>query len=330
MDTFPPDNSGRRPRPTKAKPPNWRQRLLIIAAVLAAALVTAGVAISATRGNDPPTAVGEMTATSKTGQQGATAAAAIGQPGEALLIDQLYAVAAITEQPHRFGSQATATSDTPMTTGQSGGLPGRTITIDAGHASNPDLSYEATGPASSETKVKDPGGTSGAVTGQPEYLVNLSLAINLKQQLEAAGATVIMTRSGDSFDGGNIERAGIANSAGSDLFIRIHCDGSTDQGTHGASTLYPALIPGWTDDIYTASRQAAQAVQAGLVTATGALDNGIVERGDMTGFNWADVPAILVEVGYLTNPAEDSALATPEYQQEVARGLLEGIRAYFQ
>lgn len=329
MDSSFPHSSGRphRPagrRPAKPKPPDWRQRFLIIGAVLAAALVTAGVAISATRGgrgDERPTGASKTTSTNKAG---IAASASIGTPAEGQLVDQLYAVAAITEQPHLFD-----VSTTTAAAAAAGILAGRTITIDAGHAINPDLGYEATGPGSSETKVKDPGGTSGVVTGQPENAVNLAIAIALKEKLEAAGATVVMTRSGDTFEGGNIERAQIANNAGSDLFIRIHCDGSTSQGTHGASTLYPASIPGWTDDIYAASRLAAQSVQAGLTTATGALDNGVVERSDMTGFNWADVPAILVEVGYLTNPAEDRALASAEYQQQAAQGLLDGIQAYF-
>jgi len=323
MDRFPESKRGMTARPAKPKPPDWRQRFLIIGAMLAAALVTAGVAISATRGagdgERPRGAAGKTTSTS---MAGIAVSASIGTPADGQLVNQLYAVAAITEQPHLFDTSTTAAAP-------SGALAGRTITIDAGHATNPDLGYEATGPGSSETKVKDPGGTSGAVTGQPENAVNLAIAIALKEQLEAAGANVVMTRAGDTFDGGNIERAQIANNAGSDLFIRIHCDGSTSQGTHGASTLYPASIPGWTDDIYAASRLAAQSVQAGLTAATGALDNGIVERSDMTGFNWADVPAILVEVGYLTNPAEDRALASAEYQQQVAQGLLDGIRAYF-
>lgn len=286
-----------------------------MAAVAAALAVTIAVAVASTRDSTGETGNEQA----KTG----TAAAASRLDGSQLTADRLYAVPAISEQPRLFDQPAAATTGASQ-----GNLAGLTITIDAGHASNPDLGTEATGPGSGETKVKDPGGTSGAVTGQPEYAVNLSIAILLKEKLEASGAQVVMTRSGDGFDGGNIERAQIANTAGADLFIRIHCDGSSDQSTHGASTLYPALIEGWTDDIYAASLSAAQAVQAALVTTTGALDNGVQERADMTGFNWADVPAILVEAGYLTNPDEDRALASPDYQEAVAQGLYDGIHAF--
>ena len=77
-------------------------------------------------------------------------------------------------------------------------------------------------------------------------------------------------------------------------------------GTH---TLVPALRAGWTDDVYRASRRAASVVQRELVRALGFPDRGIQERADFTGFNWADVPVILVELGFMTNPAEDRALA---------------------
>jgi N-acetylmuramoyl-L-alanine amidase len=53
-----------------------------------------------------------------------------------------------------------------------------------------------------------------------------------------------------------------------------------------------------------------------------------VPRSDLTGFNWANVPAILVEAGFLTNPAERARLESSAYQQRVARGLVAGVEAY--
>ena len=59
--------------------------------------------------------------------------------------------------------------------------------------------------------------------------------------------------------------------------------------------------------------------------ALGFPDRGLQERSDITGFNWADVPAILVEVGFMTNPTEDRALATAAYRERAARGLCRGV-----
>lgn len=62
-------------------------------------------------------------------------------------------------------------------------------------------------------------------------------------------------------------------------------------------------------------------MQRELVRATRARDLGVVERGDLTGFNWADVPVVLVETGFMTNPRERRLLRTSAYRSRVARAL---------
>jgi N-acetylmuramoyl-L-alanine amidase len=69
-------------------------------------------------------------------------------------------------------------------------------------------------------------------------------------------------------------------------------------------------------------------VQAAVVKHTGARNIGILQRSDLTGFNWADVPAILVECGFMTNPTESRLLRSPAYQLKVARGLVAGVEAF--
>ena len=123
---------------------------------------------------------------------------------------------------------------------------------------------------------------------------------------------------------GNIARARIANRADARLFLRIHADGSPDPGARGTHTLYPALRPGWTDDVYLPSKRAARVVQDELRRELGFPDRGVQERSDFTGFNWADVPVILVEMGFMTNPTEDRLLATAAYQRRAAIGLCRG------
>ena len=208
-------------------------------------------------------------------------------------------------------------------------LAGKVICIDPGHASNPDMSTEPIGPGSSEMKVKDPGGTAGVVTGIGERVVTLAIAKDLKPLLEAQGATVVMTREGETFHGGNRERAEIANNAHADLFIRIHADGSNNHAETGASTLYPASIPGWTDGIFAQSKKAAITVQASMVNNLGVKDDGTVERSDLTGFNWSKVPAILVECGFMTNAEEEQKLISADYQEKIAEAMRNGIEIYF-
>ena len=96
---------------------------------------------------------------------------------------------------------------------------------------------------------------------------------------------------------GNIARARFCNRRHAALMVRIHADGSTVRSLHGVSTLVPAWHRGWTDDIFARSLRAGRALQKAVVRSTGAADRGVVQRGDLTGFNWANVPAVLVETG---------------------------------
>ena len=199
------------------------------------------------------------------------------------------------------------------------------ICIDPGHASTPNLSTERIGPGSSTYKIKDGGGAPG------ERIVVLQIGFKLRSLLLARGYRVAMTRTGPTFtygNGGNIARAQFCNVRHAALMLRLHADGSTDRSRHGISTLYPAWHRGWTDDIFYPSRRAARLVQAAVVRSTGALNLGLSRRADLTGFNWANVPAVLVEEGFMSNPTEAQRLYSSSYQWRVARGLAAGAAAF--
>jgi len=198
------------------------------------------------------------------------------------------------------------------------------ICLDPGHGTLPSVGRqtEPIGPGSTIRKIKDGGGAPG------EAPVALAIALRTRAELQRNGYRVAMTRTGPTYAGGNIARARFCNARHAALMIRIHADGSTDPSQHGVKTLVPALRRGWTDDIYSRSLRAGRYVQSAVVRATGATDVGILFRSDLTGFNWANVPAILVETGFMTNPAEARLLRTPAYQLRVARGLAAGARAF--
>jgi N-acetylmuramoyl-L-alanine amidase len=197
------------------------------------------------------------------------------------------------------------------------------ICIDPGHgtAAGVGAQREPIGPGSRVLKEKDGGGAAG------EAGVVLAIARRTRALLISRGYRVAMTHNGRTRLG-NVGRAQFCNRSGAALMLRIHADGSTDPSRRGVSTLFPSLRSGWTDDVYASSRRAARAVQRELVRATGARDLGLVPRSDLTGFNWADVPVILVETGFLSNPAERRLLRSSAYQQSIARALVAGVVAF--
>ena len=203
---------------------------------------------------------------------------------------------------------------------------GPTIVVDPGHDARSNPATEPIGPGSRRRKIKDGGGTHGVGTGTPEHVVNMQISLLLRDELRERGYCVVMTRttsSGRSI--GNVARARIANRAHAALFVRIHADGSTNRAQHGTSLLYPAFRRGWTDDVLPESRTYARVIQRELVRTLGSRDNGTMSRSDLTGFNWSDVPVVLAEAGFLTNPREDRLLNTRAYRRKAAAGLAQGI-----
>jgi N-acetylmuramoyl-L-alanine amidase len=198
------------------------------------------------------------------------------------------------------------------------------VCLDPGHGTAPEIGrqYEPIGPGSTQLKIKDPGGAAG------EAPVALAIARRTRGLLLARGYRVAMTRAGTGYRGGNRERARYCNARGAALMIRIHADGSDNPATRGISTLVPAHRRGWTDDIHGASGRAGRLLQRELVAATGARDLGVVERADLTGFNWADVPAVLVETGFMSNRREAALLRSAPYQQKLAGALARATQRF--
>jgi N-acetylmuramoyl-L-alanine amidase len=224
----------------------------------------------------------------------------------------------------RFGSVLVA-SFVVATAGAARAGTAPVVVIDPGHDARANLATEPIGPGSTTRKIKDGGGTHGVVSGIREPELTLDVSLRLRRLLRTAGVRVVMTRTQTAgVSMGNIARARIANDAGAALFLRVHADGASSVAARGTHTLTPALHRGWTDDVYAASRRAATLVQAELVRALGFPSRGIQERSDFTGFNWADVPVILVELGFMTNATEDRALARPAVRRRAALGLCRG------
>ncbi|MDD6729659.1 MAG: N-acetylmuramoyl-L-alanine amidase [Eggerthellaceae bacterium] len=225
-------------------------------------------------------------------------------------------------------SSVSSSPDTASSAPQAAPLAGVVIAVDAGHQAKGDSKQEPIGPGARETKARVTSGTSGVVTGELESQVNLDVALKLRDELEARGATVVMVRTTQDVDISNSERAKIANDADAALFIRLHCDGvEGSPSTRGFMTLEVGQNA-YTKGIVSESQRAASVMHPLIVRELGAADRGIVARSDLSGFNWCTVPTVLFEMGCMTNPDEDRALANDAYQQKIAEAIADATVAY--
>lgn len=206
---------------------------------------------------------------------------------------------------------------------------GKLICIDAGHQATPNTDTEPVGPGAEDKKAKVSAGNTGVTTGTEEYELNLEVALKLQSALEARGYTVKMIRTSNDVDISNAARAELANSDKADAFIRIHANGSTDTNASGVMTVCQTKDNPYNADIYDSCKRLSSDVLSGMAAATGANSEGVWETDSMSGINWCKVPVTIVEIGYMTNSEEDQKLVTSDYQNLLAKGIADGIDAYF-
>lgn len=231
----------------------------------------------------------------------------------------------IIELAFTFAPTQTITYDGPskMTRVQVGavptqGLSGKVIVVDPGHASVQPGGW------------LDPGAI-GSRTGLKEKDVNISIALKLKTLLEQAGARVIMTHTGQT-ELSLAGRAWLANNNNADIFVSIHANFNANKklSLSGHSTYYFAPSGDSVLGAQKYSRQKlATLVQREMVKAAGRNDLGVLQE-NFAVLRETRVPSILVETAFLSDPTEESMLATDAFRQKLAVGIFNGIKAYFE
>ena len=183
------------------------------------------------------------------------------------------------------------------------------IVIDPGHASI------------------QPGGWSdpGAVGPNNVYEkdVVLDIAYKVKEKLEAKGANVLLTRTGDT----SLTLAGraeVANNNNADAFVSIHTNANVSRSINGTSTYYYGGVPGQSE----ARKKLASAVQKELVNAIQRRDIGVL-TANFAVLRFTQVPSILVETAFISNYEEEKLLADAGFRAKIAEGIANGIERYF-
>jgi N-acetylmuramoyl-L-alanine amidase len=188
------------------------------------------------------------------------------------------------------------------------GLNNKVIAIDPGHGGS------------------DPGAIGANKT--QEKTITLAVAQKVKILLEKAGAKVLLTRQTDvDVYGPNASaadelqaRAMVANNNKADVFLSIHINAFSNPAVGGTATYY------YQKSSYSA--MLAQNIQDNLVKSGGLQDRGISPARFYV-LKRTEMPAILTELAFISNPNEETLLNTPQFQQQMAQGIVQGLEAFF-
>ena len=179
------------------------------------------------------------------------------------------------------------------------GLEGKVIVLDPGHGG------------------KDPGALGDE---NKEKELTLSTAKKVKTKLEAAGAKVLMTRTGDTYPTLS-DRVAFSKKNKADVFISIHFNSSSSSSANGIDTFY------WTT--YKNEKALATYVQKEVIESTGLNSRG-VKTGNFQVIRENNMQAILIELGFISNPDEEAVIETSKFQNNAAEGIVNGLEAYFE
>ena len=180
----------------------------------------------------------------------------------------------------------------------------------------------------------DPG---ASYFGISEKSLTLAIQSRVKAKLEAEDYQVVTTRTNDSFVD-LTDRSRAANASESDIFVSIHINAAGSSDVQGIETYYYqpfAEYPSRINAAYHAnptrlsmSDTLANAIQSSLINATGAQNQG-VKRRTFAVLRETTAPAVLLELGFLSNPQEAARLTTSAYQETLANAIVAGIKRYY-
>ncbi|WP_096190289.1 SH3 domain-containing protein [Evansella halocellulosilytica] len=177
-------------------------------------------------------------------------------------------------------------------------LSGKTIFLDPGHGGNDSGAY---------------------VNGVKESDIAIGISSKLKSQLEAAGATIVTSRTTDKYVSLN-ERVSQANNSGADLFISLHANSFSTSQASGAEVFYNSVNRG------SDSRSLALAIQNRLVNDVGFRDRSAKESNFQV-IRYTHMASVLVEAGFMTNSSDLNKLVNN--QDEIAQAIFNGIADYY-
>lgn len=187
----------------------------------------------------------------------------------------------------------------------------RIIVVDPGHGT---LNYAG--------RVINPGKTTTA--GNKEHKIAIDISEKLGKKLKDQGATVMYTRTKrdywrESYSASedNKARSLFANEVQADIYLSIHCDWHPDSKVYGVTTIHTK------ND----SKKLGHAIQKEMVTQLKTHDRKVVQDS-FTVLDHAEMPAVIIETGFMSHRKESEKLLSEEYQEKIAQAITKGVQNF--
>lgn len=242
------------------------------------------------------------------------------------------------EEPKIAEQPALPTEDGDLTLSRSLGLKARRVVIDPGHGGH------------------DPGTIGPSGLSEAELVLDVAKRLRKRIQEDLPGTEVLLTREDDTYVGLEA-RPLVANQAGADLFISIHANSSRTQSIRGFETFFlnvtgsqdaleiaarenaaserplsdmpnilnQIMLQEWADE----SREFAAHIQKALASRSDLGRDRGVKQAPLVVLLGANMPSILAEISFISNPEDERLLKGDARRQQIADALFEGVRSYF-
>ncbi|MBR5279411.1 MAG: N-acetylmuramoyl-L-alanine amidase, partial [Clostridia bacterium] len=190
-----------------------------------------------------------------------------------------------------------------------------------------DISTETISPWGSTQKPKMDERIFGVNSNTPDYEVNLNVVKILKRILELEGARVVLTKEDASVNLSNAQRAQILGGEGESkvkchVVLRISCNSGESKDASGVTSSLQSNATLRYENL-------SNAIIDRIAQCTGLSGVPATKTGSDTFLNWSRVPAITIELGYLTNEYDEKILVDPQYQTAIADCIRDGILECF-
>lgn len=170
----------------------------------------------------------------------------------------------------------------------------------------------------------------GVSSGAFEYEITMNVANYLNAELVKRGYTVYMSRDVNNVNISNAKRAEMANACDAEIYIKLEAAAANDPSASGVLGFITTSSNLHTGTMYQYNYELCYDVLKKTCEGTGASRLGIYETDDLSSLNYCDMPATVINMGFLSNEFDDAALTSDDYQKTMAKSIAEGIDLYFQ